>query len=161
MIPCGGRKDARFYDVADAALARGRALRRGGGGGRLRCADNRRAQSRRLRATRPCRARDPTDRADALDRRRLPAQSDDHGEPGLGPAGELERAVRARAREPGQRPQRAPVRNCLEPAGTTAARLCPGVARDLALLGDRRKLDYRGEHYKLTLMTPDFSPEPT
>jgi len=23
------------------------------------------------------------------------------------------------------------------------------------------KLDYRGEHYKLTLMTPDFSPEPT
>src|SRR5690242_20246758 len=25
----------------------------------------------------------------------------------------------------------------------------------------RGKLDYRGEHYKLTLMTPDFSPEPT
>src|SRR5207237_4622153 len=23
------------------------------------------------------------------------------------------------------------------------------------------KLDYRGEHYQLTLMTPDFSPEPT
>src|SRR5437763_4915738 len=23
------------------------------------------------------------------------------------------------------------------------------------------KLDYRGEHYRLTLMTPDFSPEPT
>ena len=23
------------------------------------------------------------------------------------------------------------------------------------------KLDYQGEHYKLTLMTPDFSPEPT
>src|SRR6201984_2291900 len=23
------------------------------------------------------------------------------------------------------------------------------------------KLDYRGDHYKLTLMTPDFSPEPT
>jgi probable F420-dependent oxidoreductase len=26
---------------------------------------------------------------------------------------------------------------------------------------NREKLDYRGEHYKLTLMTPDFSPEPT
>jgi probable F420-dependent oxidoreductase len=25
----------------------------------------------------------------------------------------------------------------------------------------RGKLDYQGEHYKLTLMTPDFSPEPT
>lgn len=25
----------------------------------------------------------------------------------------------------------------------------------------REKLDYRGEHYQLTLMTPDFSPEPT
>jgi probable F420-dependent oxidoreductase len=27
--------------------------------------------------------------------------------------------------------------------------------------GTGDKLDYRGEHYKLTLMTPDFSPEPT
>jgi probable F420-dependent oxidoreductase len=27
--------------------------------------------------------------------------------------------------------------------------------------GTGEKLDYRGEHYKLTLMTPDFSPEPT
>src|SRR4029077_1803991 len=36
-------------------------------------------------------------------------------------------------------PQRAPVRHFLEPAGAAAAGLCPCVARDLALLGDRRQ----------------------
>jgi probable F420-dependent oxidoreductase len=37
-----------------------------------------------------------------------------------------------------------------------------GALRAISRCWEKRdKLDYRGEHYKLTLMTPDFSPEPT
>ena len=79
------------------------------------------------------------DRAHPVDRRRLPAQPDGDGVSGLGPARQLERAVCVRARQPGQRPQRAPLRHPVERAGAAAARVCPGAARGLALLGDRRQ----------------------
>src|SRR5262249_3992283 len=92
--------------------------------------------------------------ADALDRRGVPAQPDGHGEPSVGPAGELERAVRAWSRKPGQRPQRAALRDSLDPAGTAAARLCPGVARNLALLGDRRKSGLSGRALQADLDDP-------
>src|SRR6266446_10819220 len=131
--------DAGFHDVADAALARGGAVRGGRRGSRLRRADDRRARPRRLHAARLCGTGDRADRIDAVDRGRLPAQPDGRGEPGLGPTGELERAVCARARQPGQRPQRAPLWHFLERAGTTAARLCPGIAGGLALLGEGRE----------------------
>ena len=63
--------------------------------------------------------------------------------------------------QPGEGPQRASLRHRLDRPCPTPARLCASAACDLALLGDGRKTRLHSEHYTLTLMMPDFSPEPT
>ena len=59
--------------------------------------------------------------------------------PGLGPAGEFARTLRAGSGQPGEGPQRAPLRHRVERAGAAAARLRAGAARGVALLGDAAK----------------------
>ncbi len=71
------------------------------------------------------------------------------------------RPLCSRPRQPGEGSQRTPLRHTVEPARAAAARLHPCVARAVAVLGNGEPLDYQGTHYQLTLMTPDFSPEPT
>ena len=70
----------------------------------------------------------------------FPRSPDSAGVAGLGPAGQLARALRAGPRQPGEGPQRAPLRHPLVRAGATAARLRAGVARGVALLGDAREI---------------------
>ena len=48
-----------------------------------------------------------------------------------------------------------------QPAGAKVARLHRRIARSLAPPETGERLDYQSEHYRLSLMPPDFSPEPT
>ena len=92
----------------------------------------------------------------------VPAQPDSIGAAGVGPACEFRRPLRAGSGQPGEGPQRAPLRHHLDPhrrrgCATTCAR-CGPCGRCWETRG---KLDFDSPNYKLSLMTPDFSPEPT
>ncbi len=70
------------------------------------------------------------------------------------------RPICRRAWLAGARPQRAPVFGAMDTAGPAHARICPGIARDLACWKTGERPSYEGEHYRFTLMTPNFTPEP-
>jgi probable F420-dependent oxidoreductase len=120
-------------------LARGGRLCRTGRSSGVRRGDDGRAGARSLRPARRGGARDPTGRADAVDRRRfvlgLGSQVKGHNERRFGIAWS---------------------------APAPRLRDYIGALRALWHCWETKtKLDYRSEHYTLSLMTPEFSPEPS
>jgi hypothetical protein len=68
----------------------------------------------------------------------LPAQPDERRPRGLGSAGHVERALRARPRQPGTRQHHRSLQHGVDPAGSPHARIREVPARHLALLAHRR-----------------------
>ncbi len=66
----------------------------------------------------------------------------------------------ARYRQPGEGAQRAALLGAVVAAGAAHPRVCAGGAGDLGAWKDGSKLDCEGKHYRFTLMTPNFVPEP-
>ena len=79
----------------------------------------------------------------------------------VGPPGVLGRSLHPRAREPDQAPHHQALLDAVEPSGAPHAGVDPRGASHLGLLVNGTKLEFRGEFYTHTLMTPFFAPDPT
>ncbi len=93
-------------------------------------------------------------------RGRVRAQPDDGRHAGQRPTGALGRALHARSRLADQAPHREALLDDLVASRAPHARVHPRDPRDLGAWETGEKLDFRGDFYAHTLMTPFFNPGP-
>jgi len=104
----------------------------------------------------PSRPSPPAGCGSALPSRWRFAQPDDHGQPGLGPAKPVGRALCARIGPQDPRPQRAPLQRCVERAGAAAGGVVGALRAIWRAWEHRERLRFEGEHYRFT-DDPEFS----
>ena len=99
-------------------------------------------------------------RVDDRDRGRLREKPDDHRDDGLRPPAGVEGTLRSRAGNADQAPHREAVLDAVVASAPRMRELTLAVRAIWAAWNDRVPLDFRGEFYRHTLMTPFFDPGP-